>query len=90
MQIQQATAQTAGVFALREEDPAELESAISPVLAHDGPALLDLVTHAQELSMPLRIEVAQAKEFSRRARRVVLSGREDERVDLPVCNFLNR
>jgi len=85
-----AVAQAAGVFALRVEDPADLESAISRVLAHDGPALLDVVTNAQELSMPPKIEAAQVKGFSLWALRAVLSGRGDELVDLTVSNFLKR
>ncbi len=85
-----AVAQAAGVFALRVEDPADLENALSRVLAHDGPALLDVVTNPQELSMPPRIEAAQVKGFSLWALRAVLSGRGDELVDLTVSNFLKR
>jgi len=33
------------------------------VLDHDGPALLDVVTNTQELSMPPAIDVEQAEGF---------------------------
>ena len=45
-------ARAMGIHAVRVEDPGELPSAIREVLAHDGPALLDVVTAKQELSMP--------------------------------------
>src|SRR5262247_4330003 len=41
-----------GIFARRVEDPGELPDATADVLKHDGPALLDVVTAKQELSMP--------------------------------------
>ena len=37
---------------VRVEDPGDLEAAIRDILAHDGPALLDVVTNTQELAMP--------------------------------------
>jgi len=36
----------------RVEDPGELPNATADLLKHDGPALLDVVTAKQELSMP--------------------------------------
>jgi pyruvate dehydrogenase (quinone) len=72
------------------EDPAELDGAIREILAHPGPALLDVVTNTQELSMPPRIEAAHVKGFGLWAIRAVMNGRGDELVDLTVSNFLSR
>ena len=47
-------AEAVGILGIRVEDPADLEQAISRALAHRGPALLDVLTNPQELSMPPR------------------------------------
>nr|WP_245456258.1 thiamine pyrophosphate-dependent enzyme [Rhizobium leguminosarum] len=85
-----AVARAAGVHAIRVEDPTELEGAVRDILAHPGPALLDVVTNTQELSMPPKIEAAQVKGFGLWAIRAVMNGRGDELVDLTVSNFLSR
>jgi pyruvate dehydrogenase (quinone) len=85
-----AVARAAGVHAIRVEDPTRLEGAIQEVLAHTGPALLDVVTNTHELSMPPQIEAAQVKGFGLWAIRAVMNGRGDELVDLTVSNFLSR
>jgi pyruvate dehydrogenase (quinone) len=85
-----AVARAAGVHALRVEEPTELENAIRDIFAHPGPALLDVVTNGQELSMPPKIEAAQVQGFGLWAIRAVMNGRGDELVDLTVSNFLAR
>jgi pyruvate dehydrogenase (quinone) len=83
-----AMARAIGVHALRVEDPEELEGAIKDVLAHDGPALLDVLTNPQELSMPPSITVEQAKGFSLWALKAVMNGRGDELIELARTNLL--
>jgi pyruvate dehydrogenase (quinone) len=83
-----AMARAIGVHAARVEDPGDLEAAIADMLAHDGPALLDVVTNTQELAMPPKIEAAQVKGFSLWALRVVMSGRGDELIDVARSNLL--
>lgn len=83
-------AKSVGVHGVRVEDPSELEDAIKDILAHDGPALLDVVTNTQELSMPPQIKAEQVKGFSLWALRTVMNGRGDELVDLTLSNFLER
>ena len=69
---------------------ASCEGAIGDVLAHDGPAVLDVVTATQELSMPPTITVEQIKGFSLWVLRAVMSGRGDEVLDLAKTNLLPR
>jgi len=57
-------------------------------LAHDGPALLDVVTNPQELAMPPSIEAEQVKGFGLWALRAVISGRGDELLDVARSNLL--
>jgi pyruvate dehydrogenase (quinone) len=83
-----AMARAIGVHAVRVEDPAELEAAVAEVLAHDGPALLDVVTNPQELAMPPKIDLEQVKGFGLWALRAVINGRGDELVDVARSNLL--
>jgi len=85
-----AVAKAAGVHAMRVEDPADLEGAVRDFLIRPGPALLDVVTNTQELSMPPKIEAAQVKGFGMWAIRTVMNGRGDELIDLTVSNFMAR
>ncbi len=85
-----AMAQAMGIHARRVDDPGELPGAVADMLAHDGPALLDVVTAKQELSMPPTIEPEQVKGFSLWVLRAVMSGRGDEVIDLAKTNLLPR
>lgn len=82
-----AIAEAMGIFARRVENSEDLPDAVREVLAHDGPALLDVVTERQELSMPPAIEAAQVKGFALYAIRTVMSGRGDELLDLARANW---
>ncbi|MER7557740.1 ubiquinone-dependent pyruvate dehydrogenase [Nocardioides sp. NPDC126508] len=79
-------AQAMGIYARRVERSEDLPQAIADVMAHDGPALLDVVTERQELSMPPTVTAEQVKGFTLYALRTVLSGRGDELIDLARAN----
>ncbi|OAN63181.1 ubiquinone-dependent pyruvate dehydrogenase [Sphingomonas sp. TDK1] len=85
-----AMARAVGIHAIRVEDPGELEAAIRDVLAHPGPALLDVVTNHQELSMPPHIEGEQVKGFGLWTLKAVMNGRGDAVIDLAVHGQLAR
>jgi pyruvate dehydrogenase (quinone) len=80
-------AEAVGILGIRVEDPAHLEQAISQALAHKGPALLDVMTNPQELSMPPKIEFEQAYGFGLFMLKAVLSGRGSELVELAKTNI---
>ena len=80
-------AESAGVLGVRVEKPEELGPALSEALAHDGPALVDVVVNRQELSMPPTIFKEQALGFGLFAIRAVMSGKGDELVDLAKTNL---
>lgn len=82
-----AVAEALGIFARRVERSEDLPDAVREVLAHDGPALLDVVTERQELSMPPAITAEQVKGFALYAIRTVMSGRGDELLDLARANW---
>ncbi|MBO0677418.1 ubiquinone-dependent pyruvate dehydrogenase [Mycolicibacterium sp. S2-37] len=85
-----AVAQAMGAFGRRVEAPGELDRALADALAHDGPAVVDVVTARQELSIPPAITVEQAKGFSLYAIRTILAGRADELLDLVSTNVARR
>ncbi|UAJ10498.1 ubiquinone-dependent pyruvate dehydrogenase [Polymorphobacter megasporae] len=77
-----AVARAIGLHAQRVEDPGELEAAVADIFAHPGPALLDVVIDAQELSMPPVVTASEVKGFSLWSATAVLNGRGDEVLDL--------
>ena len=85
-----SVAQAMGVFGRRVEQPGDLEQALTDAFAYDGPAVVDVVTARQELSIPPAITVEQAKGFSLYAIRTILAGRADELLDLVTTNVARR
>jgi pyruvate dehydrogenase (quinone) len=79
-----------GIHGRRVEKPDDLEDALRTAFAHDGPALVDVVTAQQELSIPPAITAQQVKGFTLYAIRTILSGRGDELVDLADTNVFRR
>lgn len=85
-----AIAQAMGIFGRRVEEPSGLEAALVEAFEFDGPAIIDVVTARQELSIPPAITVEQAKGFSLYAIRTILAGRADELLDLATTNVARR
>jgi pyruvate dehydrogenase (quinone) len=82
-----AMAEGMGIKAIRVEDPRKLEGAVREVLAHKGPALLDVVSARQELVMPPKATLGQAAHFSLFAVKAVMDGRATQLVDLARTNL---
>jgi pyruvate dehydrogenase (quinone) len=77
-----AMAEAAGIKGVRVERPQDLRAAVAEVLAHKGPALLDVVSARQELIMPPKTTAGQAYKFGLFLAKAVLDGRATELVDL--------
>jgi len=82
-----AIATAAGLFGVRVEHAADLEAAITAAFAHDGPALVDVRTARQELSLPPKVTLDQAKGFTLYATRTILSGGGEEILELVRTNL---
>ncbi|WP_279483285.1 ubiquinone-dependent pyruvate dehydrogenase [Aureimonas sp. SK2] len=82
-----AMAETIGFKGIRVTDSAALDGALREAFDHDGPALVDVVTARQELSLPPKIQAEQAKGFSLYALRAIMTGRGDEIVELAATNL---
>lgn len=85
-----AVARAMGIWGRRVEQPGDLEPAIAEALAHDGPALVDIVVARQELTIPPAVSAEQAKGFTLYAIRTILAGRGDELLDLVTTNVARR
>jgi pyruvate dehydrogenase (quinone) len=81
-----AMAQAMGIHGTRVEDPKDLEGALRDAFAHDGPALVDVVSARQELVMPPNTTVGEAYHFSLFTMKAVLDGRATEIIDLALTN----
>jgi pyruvate dehydrogenase (quinone) len=82
-----AMAQAMGVKGVRIERAQDLEAGIAEAFAHDGPALVDVVTARQELVMPPKITLDEAHKFGVFALKAVLDGRAAELIDLAKVNL---
>lgn len=82
-----AMAEAMGVKGIRVERPQVLREAVQALLAHDGPALLDVVSARQELIMPPTITLEEVHKFGLFTLRAVLDGRAGELVDLARTNL---
>ena len=76
-----------GLMGIRVESSEDLEGALRKAFAHDGPALVDVVSNRQELSMPPAIGIEQAKGFALYSLDAILNGRGDELLQLGRSNI---
>ncbi len=83
-----AVATAAGLFGVRVVDSDALAGALADAFAHDGPALVDVVSARDELAMPPSIKAEQVRGFSLYAMRAIMSGRGDEIIELASTNVL--
>jgi len=84
-----AIAAAAGIHALRVEQPADVRSALQAALSHPGPALVDLVTDPNAMSIPPRITGEQVRGFAVAAGKIVLTGGVGRMLELARSNVRN-
>lgn len=82
-----AMAEAIGLKGIRVDDPAKLEDGVKEMLVHDGPVLLDVATATQELAMPPKIQLEQAKGFSLFMLKAIMNGRGDQVMELARTNL---
>jgi pyruvate dehydrogenase (quinone) len=83
-----AIAREIGFFGRRVTRSDALEETLREAFAHDGPALVDVVTDGMELVMPPKIKAQQVAGFSLYSMRAIMTGRGDELVELAQTNLL--
>lgn len=85
-----AMAEAVGVRGIRVESSELLDAALQEAFAHPGPVLLDVVTAAQELIVPPKIKLEQAKGFGLYMLKAIINGRGDEVMELARTNLGRR
>lgn len=80
-------AEAIGIMGVRIENPADLSSGLKRALQHSGPALIDVVTDPNAVSLPSHIEPHMVTGFALTMGKLVLSGRVDEVVDTIEANI---
>jgi pyruvate dehydrogenase (quinone) len=73
-------AEAIGMMGVRIENPADLTSGLKKALQHPGPALIDVVTDPNALSIPSHADRSQAVGFALAMGKMVLSGNIEEVV----------
>jgi pyruvate dehydrogenase (quinone) len=76
-----------GIYGVRVEDPQQLEAAFGDAFAHQGPAVIDVVTDRQELVIPPEIKLEQAKGFSLWMMKAILNGEANEILSVVKTAF---
>ncbi|MQS12960.1 pyruvate dehydrogenase [Streptomyces kaniharaensis] len=82
-------ARAMGVPAKRVTEPGRVREVLAEALERPGPALVDVVTDPNALSIPPHITAAQVKGFALAAGRTVLSGGVGRMIDLARSNLRN-
>jgi pyruvate dehydrogenase (quinone) len=81
-------ARSVGLYGVRVDRPDELSPALKAAFEHDGPALIDVHTRRQELSIPPHVTFSEMKGVSLFAGRTIISGSGNELVELVRENVL--
>jgi pyruvate dehydrogenase (quinone) len=80
-------AEAIGIRGIRVENPGEVSEAVRAALTFEGPVLLDVLVNRQELAMPPRIELEQAKGFTLYMLKAIFNGKGNEVLDLASTNL---
>lgn len=84
-----AIASGCGIHAVRVDKPTDIRRALTAAFAYPGPALVDLRTDPNALSIPPKITAAQVRGFALAAGRTVLDGGVGKMLDLARTNLRN-
>ena len=84
-----AIASACGIYATRVEDPGGVREALAKAFAHPGPAVVEVVTDPNALSIPPRITGEMVRGFAIGATKTVLNGGVGKMVDLARANLRN-
>ncbi|UNX55132.1 pyruvate dehydrogenase [Georgenia sp. TF02-10] len=82
-------ARAVGIPAVRVEDPADLRKALTDGLARPGPALIDIVTDPNALSIPPSISGEQIRGFATAMTKQIFGGGAGEVVAMARSNLRN-
>ncbi|ATW51358.1 pyruvate dehydrogenase [Streptomyces xantholiticus] len=84
-----AIARAAGAYGVRVEKPKHLAGALKDAFKHDGPALVDVVTDPNALSIPPKIRADMVTGFALSASKIVLDGGVGRMAQMARSNLRN-
>ncbi|MER5810069.1 pyruvate dehydrogenase [Streptomyces sp. NPDC002033] len=84
-----AIARAAGAYGVRVEKPKQLTAALKDAFRHDGPALVDVVTDPNALSIPPKISADMVTGFALSASKIVLDGGVGRMIQMARSNLRN-
>ncbi|WP_406365882.1 pyruvate dehydrogenase [Streptomyces sp. NBC_01546] len=84
-----AIARAAGAYGVRVEKPKQLTGALKDAFRHKGPALVDVVTDPNALSIPPRISAEMVTGFALSASKIVLDGGVGRMIQMARSNLRN-
>jgi pyruvate dehydrogenase (quinone) len=84
-----AIAKAVGIHATRVEQPGDIREALTKAFAHPGPALVELVTDPNAMSIPPKITGKMLRGFATAAGKTVLDGGVGKMVDMARSNLRN-
>ncbi|MFJ5549510.1 pyruvate dehydrogenase [Streptomyces sp. NPDC093225] len=84
-----AVARAAGAYGVRVEKPKHLAGALKDAFAHEGPALVDVVTDPNALSIPPKIRAEMVTGFALSASKIVLDGGVGRMLQMARSNLRN-
>ncbi|MDN2664491.1 ubiquinone-dependent pyruvate dehydrogenase [Psychromonas sp. 14N.309.X.WAT.B.A12] len=80
-------AEACGIKGIHVDTPEKLPQAMSDMMAHKGPVVLEVETAKQELAMPPQIKLEQAKGFSLYMMKALINGKGNEIIELSKTNW---
>ncbi|MEU6985937.1 pyruvate dehydrogenase [Streptomyces sp. NPDC046324] len=84
-----AVARAAGAYGIRVEKPKHLAGALKDAFKHKGPALVDIVTDPNALSIPPKISREMVSGFALSASKIVLDGGVGRMLQMARSNLRN-
>ncbi|MFP1624957.1 pyruvate dehydrogenase [Streptomyces sp. 5K101] len=84
-----AVARAAGAYGVRVEKPRQLAGALKDAFRHKGPALVDVVTDPNALSIPPKIHAEMVTGFALSASKIVLDGGVGRMLQMARSNLRN-
>ncbi|MER8039414.1 pyruvate dehydrogenase [Streptomyces hydrogenans] len=84
-----AVARAAGAYGVRVEKPKHLAGALRDAFRHPGPALVDVVTDPNALSIPPKISAEMVGGFALSASKIVLDGGVGRMLQMARSNLRN-
>ncbi|WP_228980355.1 pyruvate dehydrogenase [Streptomyces sp. DH12] len=84
-----AVARAAGAYGVRVEKPKQLAGALKDAFRHKGPALVDVVTDPNALSIPPKIRADMVTGFALSASKIVLDGGVGRMLQMARSNVRN-